>query len=145
MKKNQIKIIIIALVVIGAGAGLLLSISSESMTYYYTPSEIMAAPTEYQTKTIRLMGQVAPGSVTWKPATTELSFNLTETGNEAIRIVYYGAKPDMFREKQGVVAEGTMSSDGLFKADKLLVKHSEEYKVEDQPDGQKKDYHKTLQ
>lgn len=145
MKKNQIKLIIIALVVIAAGAGLLLSISSESMTYYYTPSEVMAAPADYQTKTIRIMGQVAPDSVQWKPATTELSFDITETGSEVVRIVYYGAKPDMFRENQGVVAEGKMSSSGLFKADKLLVKHSEEYKVEEQPNGKEKDYHKTLQ
>ena len=107
------------------------SISSDNMTYFRTTAEIAADPEAYANKKIRVMGQIVEGSVTWEPKTTNLNFRIRgEDMATFLDVSYIGSKPDMFKEGQGVVVEGTMGDHGDFTAAKLLVKHSEEYKVE---------------
>ena len=119
------------------------SISSENITYYYTPDEILQTPEKFKTRSIRVMGMVEEGSVKWDAATTTLHFQLTDTDDVFLNVVYQGAKPDMFKEGQGIIVEGTMSTPALFTATTLLVKHNEEYKIKD-PHETKEDYLKTM-
>ena len=81
------------------------------------------------------MGLVEKGTVNWSAEDTKLEFFITENGKDKLRVFYTGIKPDLFREGQGAVVEGVMQEEN-FAADILLVKHSEEYRVEDH--GKKK-------
>lgn len=120
------------------------SIGSENMTYYHTPSEILQNPETFQTKKIRLMGLVQPASVKWIPRETKLLFSISDETGTILPVEYVGSKPDMFKENQGVVVEGTLTQPKLFTAATLLVKHNEEYKVQDHSSS-KKDYYRTLE
>lgn len=98
-----------------------------SIVYYVTPSELQAQGQADAGKTIRLGGQVAPGSKQWNPATLELRFVLTD-GKHSVLVHHRGAPPDLFTEGQGAIVEGTMGAGGVFESRSIIVKHSEEYK-----------------
>ena len=115
----------------------------EMTVFFHTPAEILTTPDEFENKTIRIGALVQPGSVKWDAKTLQLSFNITEDSRQFIPVTYQGVKPDMFREGQGVVVEGKMQGK-VFHAHQLLVKHSEEYKIDPDAHQEKKDYYKTL-
>ncbi|GII94531.1 cytochrome c maturation protein CcmE [Sinosporangium siamense] len=96
----------------------------EGLTYYRTPSELRPAGGEH----VRLGGLVVPGTA--HPDGRELHFSLTD-GTKTIDVVHTGYRPPVFREGQGVVAEGVLGADGRFRSDRLMVKHSEEYRAAD--------------
>ena len=83
----------------------------------------------FQKKKIRVLGLVEKGTVHWSAKDTTLEFFITENGKDKLRVFYTGIKPDLFREGQGAVVEGVMQGEN-FAAATLLVKHSEEYRVE---------------
>ena len=112
--------------------------------FFYTTQEVLASPSKFEDKTIRIGALVQKGSVAWNARDIQLSFNITEDGSEFINVLYNGVKPDLFREGQGVVIEGRMKG-SLFEANQLLVKHSEEYKVDDQHNKNKEDYYRSIQ
>lgn len=112
--------------------------------FFYTPQEVLAAPHQFQKKVIRIGALVQPGSVVWDPARIQLSFQITEDSQHMIPVVYQGVKPDMFREGQGVVVEGILTGN-QFQAHQLLVKHSEEYKVDTKAHQKNKaEYYQSL-
>ncbi len=113
------------------------SISSENITYYYTPDEAIKEYPTLKTKKIRVMGLIEKGSIEWTPREVKLVFRITENSKDYITVEYHGARPDMFKEGQGVVVEGMMKSSDYFAASSLLVKHNEEYKTGDH--GKQKD------
>lgn len=117
----------------------------EKMTvFFYTPQEILASPNDFEDKLIRIGALVQKGSAVWEPKKIRLSFQITEDSKRFIPVVYNGVKPDMFRDGQGVVVEGRMKGK-TFYADQLLVKHSEEYKVDPNKHKDKKEYYKSMQ
>ena len=116
----------------------------EMTVFFYTPQEVLASPSKFEDKTIRIGALVQKGSVEWNAKAIQLSFNITEDGNEFIPVLYDGVKPDLFREGQGVVVEGKMKGP-RFEANQLLVKHSEEYTVEIENKKNKEDYYKSIQ
>jgi len=130
MNKKTIRYVVGGILILAVALGLFASISSENLTYYHTPSEIMANPEKFKKERVRVMGLIEEGSVTWEPADTRLAFRITEDSETYLSVAYIGAKPDMFKEGQGVVVEGKIEADGQFVANELLVKHSEEYKVD---------------
>jgi len=130
MNKTVVKFLIGGLAIVGVAIVLFTSLSSENLTYYHTPNEVKANPEKFSHKKIRVMGLIEKGSVTWEPASTRLGFKITEDGSNFVEVGYTGSKPDMFKEGQGVVVEGKMGPEGVFEANTLLVKHSEEYKVD---------------
>ena len=103
----------------------------ESTVFFHTPSEILAAPDEFNGKLVRVGALVQRGSTQWDEQTVRLKFSITEDSRSMIPVVYDGVKPDMYREGQGVVVEGRMDAGGVLRADTLLVKHSEEYSIDD--------------
>ncbi len=121
---------IIGGVIIAAILGTVVYQGTESTVFFYTPNEILAEPASFQGKEIRIGGRVMPKSTQWNPAKVLLSFRVTENDKTFIPVVFQGPKPDLFREGQGVVVEGRMEEGGVFRASNLLVKHSEEYKID---------------
>ena len=116
----------------------------ERTVFFYTPQEVLASPSNFEDKTIRIGALVQKGSVEWNAKEIQLYFNITEDDNEFIQVFYAGVKPDLFREGQGVVVEGKMKGQ-RFEANQLLVKHSEEYTVESEHKKNKDDYYKSIQ
>jgi len=112
--------------------------------FFYTPEEILLTPSKFKNKTVRIGALVQKGSVIWNAKKIQLTFNITENGNEFIPVFYNGSKPDLFREGQGVVVEGKMNKN-KFIASQLLVKHSEEYTVKDEHNKKKENYYKSIQ
>jgi cytochrome c-type biogenesis protein CcmE len=108
------------------GAGLLAaSALGDSATYFYAPSDIAARPPE-SGATIRLGGLVKEGSVSRSNDGLTLRFTVTDMAADT-SVRYTGIVPDLFREKQGVIATGSFAADGGFVARELLAKHDENY------------------
>jgi cytochrome c-type biogenesis protein CcmE len=99
---------------------------SQSAVYFVTPSELKAAPKAG--KAYRLGGMVEKGSLSWKPATLDLSFSISD-GLANVPVRHTGTPPDLFGEGRGAVVEGRWTNDGYFHATQILAKHSEEYKA----------------
>ena len=114
------------LVIVAAIAYLIWSGVSQSVVYFVTPSELLAAPVP--SKTYRLGGLVLPGSLKWEPKSLDLTFTLSD-GKASVPVRHKGAPPDLFAEGRGAVVEGAWTGDGYFKASLILAKHSEEYKA----------------
>jgi len=115
-----------------AGAGLVLSASvalvayamNDQIVFFYAPSELAAKGVEPGSR-IRLGGLVEEGSVK-REKDGEVFFSITDTAS-AVPVHYKGILPDLFREGQGVVAEGRFDTAGAFTADSVLAKHDENY------------------
>jgi cytochrome c-type biogenesis protein CcmE len=99
---------------------------TQSAVYFVTPSELKAAPKPG--KAYRLGGMVEKGSVSWKPATLDLSFRVSD-GQTQVPVRHTGTPPDLFGEGRGAVVEGRWMPEGYFQATQILAKHSEEYKA----------------
>ena len=99
---------------------------TQSVVYFVTPSELLAAPVAG--KAYRLGGLVAPGSLAWEPTSLALSFALTD-GKSKVPVRHKGTPPDLFREGRGAVVEGSWGPDGYFKATLIMAKHSEDYQA----------------
>ena len=110
-------------VALGAAAALVLSAFEKNLVFFFTPSQV-AANEAPQGRTFRIGGMVEAGSV--KREGVEVRFLVTDTAR-AIPVVYSGALPDLFREGKGVVAQGTLGADGVFRAREVLAKHDENY------------------
>jgi len=91
--------------------------------FFFTPSQI-AAQEAPQGKTFRIGGMVQAGSV--QRDGVEVHFLVTDTA-KSVPVVYRGALPDLFREGKGVVAQGQLGADGVFRAREVLAKHDENY------------------
>ena len=145
MNKTLLKFVIGGALILAVAVGLFTSISSKNLTYYQTPGEVLKNPEQFQDQKIRIMGLIEKGSVIWEPAQTKLEFRITEDSQTFLTVNYKGSKPDMFKEGQGVVVEGRMGPEGVFVANTLLVKHSEEYKVDpNQHNVRKEQYFESL-
>jgi cytochrome c-type biogenesis protein CcmE len=120
------KFVVGGLVILVAIAYLIWAGVSQSVVYFVTPSELLAAPVA--SKTYRLGGLVLPGSLKWEPKSLDLSFTLSD-GKANVSIKHKGAPPDLFAEGRGAVVEGAWTREGYFKASLILAKHSEEYKA----------------
>ena len=110
-------------VALGIAAALVLSAFEQNLVFFFTPSQV-AANEAPQGKTFRIGGMVLDGSV--KREGVEVRFVVTDTAKN-IPVVYRGALPDLFREGKGVVAQGQLGPDGVFRAREVLAKHDENY------------------
>jgi len=126
MTRRQRRAVLIgsAVAVLSVAAILVLFALKESIVFFHTPSDIaekgMAADRRF-----RLGGLVETGSVK-RDQGTRVEFTVTDT-LKTVRVTYDGILPDLFREGQGVVAEGKLTEDGVFAADTVLAKHDENY------------------
>ena len=109
---------------LGAAAFLILSALEHNVAYFYSPSELDSA--SRNAPRIRLGGLVAAGTV-MQGDNAETRFDVTD-GAATVTVRYVGILPDLFREGQGVIAQGRFSDNNIFKADIILAKHDENYK-----------------
>lgn len=110
----------------GAFAWLSSASMSQDLVYYWSPTELLGKGDAAKGATVRIMGLVQPGSVDWKPDEQLLVFRVTD-GAKEVTIQGKGAPPQMFREGIGVVVEGELGPDGIFRSHEVLVKHNNEY------------------
>ena len=109
-----------------AGAtALLLSAFRENLVYFYTPTEVARGEAP-AARTFRVGGLVKEGSVQRAEDSLRVSFVITDTAAD-VPIRYEGVLPDLFREGQGIVADGQLGEAGLFIAERVLAKHDENY------------------
>jgi len=114
---------------------------NRNLVYYWTPTDLQAAGDKAYGATIRLGGQVAPGSLK-TTAGSALDFDVTDK-KKIVHVRSSGSPPQMFREGIGVVVEGTMTRGGYFKSDRLMVSHNNEYRTP--KDGQAIDAKKLIE
>ena len=100
---------------------------SKNLVYYWSPTDITHAGDKAYGATIRLGGQVAPGSIRMGNGSL-LDFDVTDH-QHTIHVRSNGVPPQMFREGIGVVVEGTMVRGGYFQSDRLMVSHNNEYRA----------------
>ena len=113
----------IGVVALGAVTALVLSAFQENLVFFFTPTEV-AANKAPQGRTFRIGGMVEKGSV--KRDGVDVRFVVTDTA-KTLPVTYRGALPDLFREGKGVVAQGQLGADGVFRAREVLAKHDENY------------------
>jgi cytochrome c-type biogenesis protein CcmE len=114
--------------ILGVALALVLFALSSSITYFRSPSDVVAqtkAATLKAGQRFRLGGLVKDGTVK-RGQGLDVEFAVTDT-LETVAVLYRGVLPDLFREGQGVVAEGRLEADGRFRADTVLAKHDETY------------------
>jgi cytochrome c-type biogenesis protein CcmE len=123
-KQRRAAMIAGGLAVLGLALALVLVALKDTITYFRTPSDLAAKPVPAGQR-FRLGGLVADGSIK-RGQGLDVEFTVTDT-IATVPVTYRGILPDLFREGQGVVAEGRLGSDGRFTADSVLAKHDETY------------------
>jgi cytochrome c-type biogenesis protein CcmE len=140
MTRKQRRLILIgsSLGVLAVAAGLVLFALKDSIVFFNSPTDVVEKHVAPGTR-IRLGGLVKPGTVQ-RGDQLAVRFEVTD-GNSAIAVSYQGILPDLFREGQGVIAEGVIEPGGAFKADTILAKHDEKYMPKEVADALKKTGH----
>jgi cytochrome c-type biogenesis protein CcmE len=123
-KQRRLTLIGLAGLVLALAAGLVLYAMTDRIVFFNSPSDLVEKPVSPGTR-LRLGGLVSEGSVV-KSDGGRVSFTVTD-GAATVPVSYTGILPDLFREGQGVVAEGLVGADGVFSADSVLAKHDENY------------------
>ena len=113
------------LAALGIAASLVLNAFQSNLVFFFTPTQVAAneAPRD---RAFRVGGLVEAGSVTREKDALTVKFRVTDTAR-TIPVVYTGLLPDLFREGKGVVAQGRIGPDGVFRATEVLAKHDENY------------------
>ncbi len=137
-KQRRLTMIGGALAVLAVAVALVLNAMRDSIVFFSTPS-MVAEKHIPAGKRFRLGGLVQPGSLT-RGDNLAVTFEVAD-GSAALPVAYKGILPDLFREGQGVVAEGALDSSGVFKADTVLAKHDETYMPKEVADALKKQGH----
>ncbi len=133
-KGRRILLIAISGAVLAAAAGLVLTALNDTIVFFNAPTEIVEKPPAPGTR-LRLGGLVEEGSVS--RAGSQVRFAVSD-GAHTIPVVFTGLLPDLFREGQGVIAEGSLGTEGVFHADSVLAKHDENYMPPEVADSLKK-------
>lgn len=108
---------------LSVAVGLVLYALSSNIVFFFSPTQVMAneAPTD---RNFRIGGLVEEGSI--QREGIDVTFRVTDTA-QTVSVVYRGTLPDLFREGKGVVAQGRLGQDGVFRASEVLAKHDENY------------------
>jgi cytochrome c-type biogenesis protein CcmE len=134
-KGRRLTLILSAMCVLGASAALALYALRDNIVFFYGPTELAAKELSPGAR-LRIGGLVKDGSLV-KSADENATFVITDNHTD-VSVAYRGLLPDLFREGQGVVAEGVLVSPGHFKADSVLAKHDERYMPREVVDALKK-------
>ena len=133
-KQRRLSFLVLGLAVLGGAAALTLNAFQDSLVFFYSPTEL-AEKHLPAGRAVRIGGLVEEGSVSRAGEVTK--FRVTDTA-KAVEVVYKGQLPDLFREGQGVVCEGALGPDGVFRATEVLAKHDENYMPREVVDALKK-------
>lgn len=122
-KKKRLAFLILGLVALGGATAMVLAAFRDNLVFFYSPSELAAKPVLANGR-IRIGGLVENQSVEHQDG-EKILFRVTD-GKTDVAVRYDGILPDLFREGQGVVAEGRIEN-GVFVANTILAKHDEKY------------------
>ncbi len=134
-KKRRLVLISSALAALALALGLVLVALRDNIVFFYGPSEL-AQKAPHAGQRLRIGGLVREGSLVHEGGQA-VRFSVTDNKQD-VEVTYTGLLPDLFREGQGVVAEGTLGEDKVFHADSILAKHDERYMPRDVADALKK-------
>lgn len=143
-RRNRLYVAIAVLIGLGLATALVMYALRSNIDLFYTPSEIINGKGEDHLKPepgqrLRIGGMVMPGSVKRDPKTLAVSFKLYDA-NGVVSVTYEGILPDLFREGQGVVAQGVLEEGNLVNAKEVLAKHDEKYTPPEIEDAMKKNH-----
>ena len=124
-KHQRLTLALVALVAVVGAAVLALSALKDQAAFFYAPGDVKKTGLPLG-RAVRLGGMVEGGSIKRQPDGVTISFVVTD-GLAKVPVAFRGITPDLFREKSGVVAEGSFNPDGSFTATNLLAKHDEKY------------------
>jgi cytochrome c-type biogenesis protein CcmE len=124
-RRRRLVLVLGILAGVSVAGALALSAFRQNVTFYFVPSQV-AAGQVHGDEHFRLGGMVEKGSVQRAPGSLKVRFEVTDFKHN-VPVVYTGVLPDLFREGQGVIAHGHLSTDGVFVADEVLAKHDEKY------------------
>jgi cytochrome c-type biogenesis protein CcmE len=124
-KHRRLWLLVSGLAALGAVAALVLVAFEDSIVFFYSPTDIVAAKPD-EGRRFRLGGLVEDGSLSRLADGVTVAFKVTDTVH-AVPVVFRGHLPSLFREGQGVVAEGVLDAKGTFVAAQVLAKHDETY------------------
>ena len=136
-KHQRLGMVTAALAVFGLAIYLLTTALSESMTFFYLPSEL-AKVELHEKQLVQLGGLVEKGSIKKGTAEEPLKIEFVSRDDEArIHVTFVGVPPSLFREGQGIVAKGYKTGAHSFRAVQLLAKHDENYepRLKDRKNG----------
>ena len=122
-KRKRLWLVVGSLAVLGVAATLVLTALNDNIVFFYSPTQIAEKKIPPERR-FRMGGLVEAGSVKKSSDSQETRFKVTDT-HRSVDVVYRGLLPDLFREGQGVVAEGSLGADGVFVAREVLAKHDE--------------------
>jgi cytochrome c-type biogenesis protein CcmE len=138
-KQQRLGLLALGMAALGGATALVLVAFNDNLVFFYSPSELKAkagAPD----RRVRIGGLVERESLSRGRDGRQVSFRVTD-GASDLTVVYEGLLPDLFREGQGVVAEGRLRADGVFTATTVLAKHDENYMPREVVDALKKSGH----
>ncbi len=135
-KKKRLYTVMAGLTMLGVAAALVLTAFEDNIVFFYSPTDI-AEKALRPGQTVRLGGLVQADSVKKASDGVTTEFVITDT-NKTISVRYAGLLPDLFREGQGVVTQGSLGPDGTFVASEVLAKHDENYMPKEVADALKK-------
>jgi cytochrome c-type biogenesis protein CcmE len=134
-KKRKVLLMVVVLV---AAIAYLITTGMKSATYFLTPGEIADSEGKYVGKPIRVGGKIIGGSDIWDSQNIILTFTIYDekAPDQTMKIVYKGIRPDNFKEATGAIVEGTLDSDGVLNATKLMLQCPSKYEAD--PNAPKK-------
>jgi len=133
-KRQRLVVIGLATLLLGGAAALILTAFEDTIAFFISPTEVAAGELE-PGRNFRVGGLVVDGSIE-RLGDGTVRFALTDTAHE-VHVVYKGILPDLFREGQGIVAQGTLDDGMVFQASEILAKHDENYMPKEVADALK--------
>ena len=124
-RHKRLALIGAGLAALGLAAALILNAFRSNLVFFYSPSQV-ASHEAPQGRSFRIGGLVEQGSVQRQADGVTVRFVVTDTAH-SVPVLYTGILPDLFKEGKGVVAQGQIGSDGVFRAKEVLAKHDENY------------------
>lgn len=124
-RHKRAALIVGSVAALGVAAALVLNAFQSNLVFFFTPTQVSAGEAP-QMRVFRIGGMVQTGSVERQSDGLTVKFIVTDTAKD-MPVMYTGILPDLFREGKGVVAQGKLGVDGMFRADEVLAKHDENY------------------
>ncbi|MEH8021255.1 MULTISPECIES: cytochrome c maturation protein CcmE [Rheinheimera] len=130
-RQKRLLAILVVIALLTGAVGAMLYALQQNIDLFYTPSQLIDGLGNDKVKPqigqrLRIGGMVVVGSVKRDPNSLQVSFDLVDTG-PLVHVTYKGILPDLFREGQGIVAQGTLVDATTIEANEVLAKHDEEY------------------
>jgi len=135
-RKKRLSLIVLMVIGVAVGVGFALQSLNENIMFFFSPADIQAGKAP-ENKDFRVGGVVVEGTVARPGEGLTVEFDLTDN-DSVVKVKYTGILPDLFREGQGIIANGRLNPEGDFIAQEVLAKHDENYMPPEVMDAMKK-------